>query len=77
MRYIVVKIIELYQKTLSPDEGWFKSRYPGGYCKYTPHCSEYGRQAYLKRGFFYGTVLTVWRLMRCNPWSKGGNDPIK
>jgi len=77
MKYILVKIIELYQRTLSPDDGWFKERYPGGYCKYVPHCSEYSKQAIIKRGALVGSLLAVWRIMRCNPWSKGGLDEVK
>ena len=76
MKYILVKLIELYQRTLSPDEGWFKERYPGGYCKYVPHCSEYGKQAIIKKGVVYGTILAIWRVMRCNPWSGGGLDEV-
>jgi len=74
MRRILIKIIELYQRTLSPDSGWFKSFYPGGYCKYTPHCSEYCKQVVVKHGAIKGSVLGIWRIMRCNPWSQGGPD---
>lgn len=77
MKRIVIKGIELYQRTLSPDTGWFSSRFAGGYCKYTPHCSEYGRQAVEKHGAAKGLVLAFWRVLRCNPWSKGGYDPVK
>ena len=76
MRRIVVKIIKIYQKTLSPDTGWLKARYPGGFCKFTPHCSEYGRQAIEKHGVVRGGGKTIWRVMRCNPWSKGGVDEV-
>jgi putative membrane protein insertion efficiency factor len=75
MKKIVLKIIDIYQKTLSPDSGWMKRFYPGGYCKYTPHCSEYCKQVIEKRGVLKGSALGLWRILRCNPWSKGGHDP--
>lgn len=77
MKYLLVKLIELYQKTLSPDRGWFSYKYPGGYCKYVPHCSEYAKQAIVKKGALVGSVLAFWRVLRCNPWSKGGLDPVE
>ena len=74
MRKVLIKTIELYQRTLSPDSGWFKRFYPGGFCKYTPNCSEYCKQAIGRHGVVRGSVLGVWRIMRCNPWSQGGPD---
>lgn len=76
IKKILIRIIEIYQKSLSPDTGWFKSRFPGGYCKFTPNCSEYCKQAILKKGVFVGLVLGLWRILRCNPWSHGGEDPV-
>jgi putative membrane protein insertion efficiency factor len=46
-------------------------------CKYEPSCSEYAIQAVRKHGLFKGSALTGWRLLRCNPWSHGGYDPVK
>jgi putative membrane protein insertion efficiency factor len=43
-------------------------------CKYHPSCSEYAIQAVRKHGLFKGSALAGWRLLRCNPWSKGGVD---
>lgn len=74
---ILLSLIRLYQKTLSPDSGWFKNRYPVGYCKFQPHCSEYAYQAIAKYGSIKGTTKAIWRLLRCHPWSKGGADPVK
>jgi len=74
MRKALIKLIALYQRTLSPDTGWLRTFYPGGYCKYTPSCSEYCKQAVHKHGSFKGLGLGIWRVMRCNPWSKGGLD---
>lgn len=45
-------------------------------CKYYPSCSEYALTAYGTHGFFKATALTVWRLLRCNPWSMGGVDYV-
>ncbi|SFC91104.1 membrane protein insertion efficiency factor YidD [Ruminococcus albus] len=45
-------------------------------CKYYPTCSSYALTAYEKHGFLMGTVLTVWRILRCNPWSLGGIDEV-
>ena len=46
-------------------------------CKFTPTCSTYFLQAIKEYGVFYGTILGCKRIFRCNPWSKGGFDPIK
>ncbi|MEO8289413.1 MAG: membrane protein insertion efficiency factor YidD [Gaiellaceae bacterium] len=43
-------------------------------CKYHPSCSQYALDAYGEYGFLRGSVLAVWRLLRCNPWSHGGVD---
>ncbi|MEK7528415.1 MAG: membrane protein insertion efficiency factor YidD [Patescibacteria group bacterium] len=67
-------LIRLYQRTLSPDHGWFRVLFPDGYCRYTPTCSEYTRQAVEKHGAMIGGTKGMWRIMRCNPCSKGGND---
>lgn len=45
-------------------------------CKYTPTCSEYALLALEKYGFFKGCFLTVKRILKCNPFSKGGYDPL-
>jgi uncharacterized protein len=67
-------LIRIYQKTLSPDHGFFKFLHANGYCKYYPTCSQYGYEVIKKRGLFVGVPKTVWRILRCNPWSKGGVD---
>lgn len=45
-------------------------------CPYYPTCSEYGLQAVQKHGAFKGSLLALWRIIRCNPFSKGGYDPV-
>lgn len=69
MKKLCIKMIRFYQKYISPLK-------PYGTCKYYPTCSNYAIEAYQKYGFFKGTALTVWRLLRCNPFSKGGYDPV-
>jgi putative membrane protein insertion efficiency factor len=46
-------------------------------CKYHPSCSQYAIDAFRARGLVHGTRLTAWRLLRCNPWSRGGFDPVR
>jgi uncharacterized protein len=46
-------------------------------CKYHPSCSEYAVQALHRHGLVRGSVLAGWRLLRCNPWSRGGFDPVR
>lgn len=69
-------LITLYQKTLSPDHGWFKTRYPYGYCRHYPSCSEYGKQAILKHGLPKGSILAVKRIIRCSPLASPSVDPV-
>lgn len=76
-RMFVIKLIRLYQKTLSFDHGMLKIFYPHGFCRFYPSCSEYGVEAIKKYGIMKGGIMTTWRVMRCNPWNKGGNDPVK
>jgi len=76
-RYVAIKIIKIYQKILSFDHGTFKKLYPYGYCRFKPTCSEYAIQSLEKYGFLKGGFKAVWRILRCNPWSKGGYDPVK
>jgi uncharacterized protein len=46
-------------------------------CKYHPSCSEYAMQAVRRHGLVRGSALAGWRLLRCNPWSRGGFDPVR
>ena len=45
-------------------------------CRYEPTCSRYAVQAISEYGILRGSVLAIWRLLRCNPWSRGGYDPV-
>ena len=76
-RRIVVSAIKIYQKTISPDHGFMKKFYPYGCCRFTPTCSEYGIAAIEKYGVIKGGFKTMWRILRCNPFNKGGYDPLK
>lgn len=51
-----------------------KTLFPARCCRFVPSCSSYAIQAIMQRGIFIGFGLTLWRLLRCNPWSKGGYD---
>jgi putative membrane protein insertion efficiency factor len=67
-------LIKVYQATLSPDHSWLRQMFPGGFCKYRPTCSQYMSLALEKHGFFKGLALGSYRILRCNPFSKGGLD---
>ena len=66
--WILRGAIRVYQLTLSPI---LPSR-----CRFHPSCSHYGMEAIGKYGTLKGTALTAWRVLRCNPFSKGGEDPV-
>jgi putative membrane protein insertion efficiency factor len=74
---LAIKIIKIYQKTLSFDHGFLKFLYPYGFCRFKPTCSEYAITAIEKKGLIKGGIKAMWRVLRCNPWSKGGFDPVK
>ncbi|RMF18201.1 MAG: membrane protein insertion efficiency factor YidD [Gammaproteobacteria bacterium] len=65
---LLLGLIRLYQLTLSP--------FIGRQCRFWPTCSEYGMDAIRVHGALKGSVLTVRRLLRCHPWSEGGEDPV-
>lgn len=76
-QHLAITFIKIYQKTLSFDHGPLRMFYPYGFCRFTPSCSDYGIAAFSKYGFIRGTMMTAWRILRCNPWNKGGYDPVK
>lgn len=68
LKHILIWFIQLYRKYLSP----LKSTK----CPYYPSCSQYGLEAVQKYGALKGGLLALWRILRCNPFSKGGYDPV-
>ncbi len=69
MRYVGIALVQLYRHTLG--------LYVGGRCKYHPSCSQYAVDAVRAKGLVRGSALAGWRLLRCNPWSRGGFDPVR
>ena len=69
MKNVCIRMIRFYQKYLSP-----LKRTPT--CRFYPTCSAYAIEAFEKRGFFVGMILTVYRILRCNPFCRGGFDPV-
>ena len=72
MKKILISFINFYQKHISL---WLESK--NVKCKFYPTCSEYTKQAIEKYGAFKGSLKGIWRILRCNPFSKGGYDPLK
>jgi uncharacterized protein len=69
IRLVLLVPLRAYQRAFSP--------LLGNRCKYYPSCSEYAAQAIERFGILRGLVLAGWRLLRCNPWSHGGFDPVE
>lgn len=68
MKKTFIRLIRLYQKNISPKKP--------PCCKYYPSCSSYAIEAIEKRGAFIGFFLALFRILRCNPFAKGGYDPV-
>ena len=68
VRELLLTPLQLYRRVISP--------ILGPHCRYHPSCSEYAVEAVRRYGLVRGGVLAVWRVMRCNPWSHGGVDPV-
>lgn len=78
MKKILLSLIKGYQKLLSPDHSfWAKTYHPHGYCKFYPTCSQYSHDAISKYGIIKGSYKSANRIIRCNPWNKGGFDPVE
>ncbi len=75
MKKIALNLIKIYQKTISPDHGYFSNGQK--VCRYFPTCSEYTYQAIDKYGVIKGFAKGAWRILRCNPFSRGGHDPVR
>ena len=72
MKKVFLKIIDFYKKNISL---WLQSKDIN--CKFYPTCSEYTKQAIIKYGSVKGSFLGIKRILKCNPFSKGGYDPLK
>jgi putative membrane protein insertion efficiency factor len=69
-KWILLMLIRGYQKVISP-------AIAGNTCRFYPSCSHYGYQAIYKYGAIKGSVMAIWRLLRCNPFNPGGFDPVQ
>lgn len=69
MKRFLLRLIVFYQKNISP--------YKAPCCRFVPTCSEYAIEAIEKYGAIRGGLKAIWRILRCNPLSKGGYDPLK
>lgn len=72
MKSILIWLIDIYQRHISI---WLKSKNIN--CKFYPTCSEYTKQAIEKYGAWKGSAIGIYRILRCNPFSKGGYDPLR
>jgi len=68
-RLPVLALIRLYQRLISP-------ALPAGTCRFQPTCSHYSYQAIARYGLVKGGALSVWRILRCQPFNPGGYDPV-
>lgn len=69
LKSLIKFLIKTYQVTLSP-------RFSNGSCRYVPTCSQYALEAVEIHGVFKGSLLAIRRILRCNPFFKGGYDPV-
>ncbi|PUA28651.1 MAG: membrane protein insertion efficiency factor YidD [Cellvibrio sp. 79] len=68
MVWVTIKFIHGYRYLLSP---WI-----GNQCRFYPTCSHYSEESLQRYGFFFGSYLTLRRLIKCHPWHEGGLDPV-
>lgn len=68
LKIFLIKIVDLYQKYLSPLRP--------ATCRFTPTCSSYAKEVLISRNLPTAILLTIVRILKCNPWSQGGYDPI-
>lgn len=69
MKKILIRTIRFYRKNISP--------MTPPRCRYIPTCSQYAIEAIEQYGALKGGIMSLWRILRCNPFSKGGFDPVK
>jgi putative membrane protein insertion efficiency factor len=68
MKSLPALCLRFYKGAISP--------YLPAACRFVPSCSEYAAEAVAKHGLLYGSALAVWRVLRCNPFARGGYDPV-
>lgn len=68
MKHAAIAAVKIYRRFISPLKP--------PCCRFVPTCSQYAIEAYEEWGFIVGTFLTFWRILRCNPFCKGGFDPV-
>ena len=68
MKKVLILLIRFYQKRISP--------YKKSCCRFYPTCSSYAIEAIEKKGVLRGTFMSLWRILRCNPFCRGGYDPV-
>ncbi len=73
MTRILLALVWLYRRVMSP----VHHALIGPCCRFEPTCSNYAIEAIRKKGMVRGLLLASWRLLRCNPWCKGGYDPVE
>ncbi len=69
IKKLFLLLIRFYKAAISP--------YLGDNCRFTPTCSEYAMEAIERYGALKGSLMAIWRILRCNPFCKGGYDPVK
>lgn len=69
LKRLLISIIDFYKIAISP--------YFGRNCRFYPSCSEYAKESIIKKGVLRGIFFAIVRIIRCNPFSKGGYDPVK
>lgn len=78
LKKIIIYIIKLYQKYLSPDHSiWVKMLNKPPYCKHIPSCSDYMIESIEKKWLAKWLAKWTYRVLRCNPWTKWWYDPVE
>jgi uncharacterized protein len=71
---MMARLLEFYKRWISPPLHTISGM--GGACRFQPTCSEYAAAAFAQHGMWRASALVVWRLLRCNPFCRGGFDPV-
>lgn len=76
MKRMLIWLLRLYQRTISPDHGWFSHGRTIPRCRFYPTCSSYAIESVQKHGAVRGGWRALKRLARCHPWNPGGIDEV-